>query len=440
MAALSGLFYGINYMATDVDVQFFSHLNGLVLSNNWGDLIRLLDTCLVNGLPLTVINSATIDAQGDITLNLYAEHKALLFQVIELQGFVPASINGKYRIKGTPDSKTLILKAELKGQAITTTGTAKLASLGYEIIFRDPNDVKRVYRAKNPRTEHPFIRIDEAISDGTNSYASKYAKYAMVGLIENMTHIDDYEDPSKLQLPFDPANPAKNWEISGTGTGVVRGWARWYWARSSGLFFETADSYGSTEGAKKFTLCGNRDAFYTLLQYSTGDQYKVLYGCGLYEGATEYSVIPNWFLMAPLTVKDASNTTQGNRFIGALPLTEATNSTFYWYAIHVPQTNSANRLQSTIKAKGIVVDELTGNSNIFSGSQVAALRIPISDENQALRGNLKHIYYAGNNKNELTMSTPILADTSMYVWDVMTVVTLMSIGLGGVYFYLGELE
>ncbi|TNX85350.1 hypothetical protein FHY67_14955, partial [Acinetobacter radioresistens] len=76
-------------MATDVDVQFFSHLNGLVLDHNWGDLIRLLDTCLVNGLPLTAITSATIDAQGDITLNLYADHKCLLFQIIELTGFAP---------------------------------------------------------------------------------------------------------------------------------------------------------------------------------------------------------------------------------------------------------------------------------------------------------------------------------------------------------------
>ena len=51
-------------MAADVDVQFFSHLNGLVLSNNWGDMSRLLDTCLVNGLPLTSITSASIDTQG----------------------------------------------------------------------------------------------------------------------------------------------------------------------------------------------------------------------------------------------------------------------------------------------------------------------------------------------------------------------------------------
>ena len=30
-------------MATDVDVQFFSHSNGLTLGNNWGDLIWGVD-------------------------------------------------------------------------------------------------------------------------------------------------------------------------------------------------------------------------------------------------------------------------------------------------------------------------------------------------------------------------------------------------------------
>ncbi|KAB0629336.1 hypothetical protein F7R25_37880, partial [Burkholderia stagnalis] len=152
--------------------------NGLTLGNNWGDLIRLLDTCLVNGLPLTSITSATIDAQGDITLNLYAAHNCMLFQIIELSGFTPAELNGKYRIKDVPSVNQIILKAEHVGKSINTTGTAKLASLGYEIIFRDTNDVKRVYRAKNPTAQHPFIRVDETISDGVNSYSSAYAKSA----------------------------------------------------------------------------------------------------------------------------------------------------------------------------------------------------------------------------------------------------------------------
>lgn len=173
-------------MATDVDVQYFSHLNGLVLGSNWGDLIRLLDVCLVNGLPLTSITAASIDAQGDIHLTTYAAHNSMLFQIVELSGFVPSELNGKYRIKGTPSPNQLILKAVHVGKTVNTAGTAKLASLGYEIIFRDMNDVKRVYRAKNPRSEHPFIRVDETISDGVSSYNSNYAKYAMVGMLEHM--------------------------------------------------------------------------------------------------------------------------------------------------------------------------------------------------------------------------------------------------------------
>jgi hypothetical protein len=107
-------------MATDVDVQYFSHLNGLVLGNNWGDMIRLLDTCLVNGLPLTEITSASIDAQGDILITTYAAHKCMLFQIIELTGFTPTELNGKYRIKGTPSENQLVLKATHVGKTCTT--------------------------------------------------------------------------------------------------------------------------------------------------------------------------------------------------------------------------------------------------------------------------------------------------------------------------------
>jgi len=166
MAALSGLFYGSNKMATDVDVQFFSHLNGLTLGNNWGDLIRLFDTCLVTGKDLPDITAASIDEQGDVHLTFYTAHQAMLLQIIELSGFTPSELNQKYRIKGVPDATQLILKPalDITERSITTIGTGKLASLGYDIIFRDTGDVKRVYRAKNPTAQHPFIRVDESLA------------------------------------------------------------------------------------------------------------------------------------------------------------------------------------------------------------------------------------------------------------------------------------
>ncbi len=423
-------------MATDVDVQFFSHLNGLVLSNNWGDLIRLLDTCLVNGLPLTAITSATIDAQGDLNLSLYAEHKALLFQVIELQGFVPASINGKYRIKGTPDSKILILKAELKGQTITTTGTAKLASLGYEIVFRDPNDVKRVYRSKNPTAQHPFIRVDETISDGVNSYNSAYAKYAMVGLLEHMDHIDDYENPDILQLPFDPADPAKNWKITGTGTSCVRGWNKWYWATSetgvrNGGFYQ---NQVPNNGNRVFTLVGDSDAFYTLMPGTLSDNkdHKLLYGIGLYDSSLPQDVVPALFSMAQLNSIQAD--TQDNPVEGRSPLLYGDIQRKFIVSTH----DTVIRLKNHVYCNPILLDNYTGMPlSPLNTTSLAALEIPMYDENSILRGTLKHVCYAGNNLQAKTVTTPIIADNSMYVAD-----SSLSYGnnLGGLYFYLGELE
>ena len=109
-------------MATDVDVQYFSHLNGLVLGNNWGDLIRLLDKALVTGVDFTQITAASIDAQGDVHITLFAAHNAMLFQVVELSGFTPNSLNQKYRIKGVPSTAQLILKPK---DSITGTTTDK---------------------------------------------------------------------------------------------------------------------------------------------------------------------------------------------------------------------------------------------------------------------------------------------------------------------------
>lgn len=421
-------------MATDVDVQYFSHLNGLTLGNNWGDLIRLLDTCLVNGLPFTSVTSASINAQGDIILNLYAAHNALLFQIVELTGFSPSEINGKYRIKGTPTTTQLILKAAHTGKTIATVGTAKLASLGYEIIFRDTNDVKRVYRAKNPTAQHPFIRVDESLTspDGTTGvYTSSYAKFAMVGLLENMGHINDYGNPKVLQLPFTPSQPAKNWKITGKGASVVRGWSRWYWARNTNAFTSSEDSLAPATANRKFTLVGDKDAFYFLRQLQSSEEHKVLSGCGLYNEALLSDVIPNWFLMTTLTQNNAATGLDLSYLEGGNPLTtNATVSTFL-----APNYSPAAKFINHTICSGIIQDYDTGWSNIFSGNSVGALEIPFTAPNTVLRGSLKHIYYAGN-KLGYENTHPIISGRVMYIWDS----TMSLSGAGGFYFCLGELE
>lgn len=414
-------------MATDVDIQFFSHLNGLVLSNNWGDMIRLLDTCLVSGLPLASITSASIDSQGDISLNLFAGHKCLLLQVVELSGFEPMEINGKYRIKGAPTTTQLILKAVHAGKTITKIGSAKLASLGYDIIFSDGADVKRVYRAKNPRAEHPFIRVDETISDGTNTYTSTYAKSAMVGLLENMTHIDDYGDSSKLQLPLDTTNFEKNWKIAGTGTSCVRGWSKWYWATSEDAAITSmAEINKPAVLNRSFTLTGNSDAFYILNSRTGTGFYKLLNGAGLFEKCVQ-TLQYNWFLMSLLRAESASATTNG-----PYSLTGSTGSSKFLIT-----SPSINLVSNHALCSSVQPTFASGRDTLFNGGNIGALEIPIYDSSAILRGVLPIVAYSGKSYGDISATMPLLSDNSMYVYDALTPSGNGS--GGGVYFYLGEL-
>ena len=422
-------------MTMDVKVQFFSHLNGLNLDNNWGDLIRLLDATLVNGVPLPVITAASIDEQGDVRLTFSVEHKALLFQVVELTDFSPESLNQKYRIKGVPNATSLILKPEtsLSDTMISSRGTAKLASLGYEIIFRDVNDVKRVYRAQNPTAQHPFIRVDETISNLDGAYAETYAKYAMVGLLENMTHIDDYANPDVLQLPFDPSDPAKNWKITGTGTAVVRGWSRWYYTRSS-FNGNSADSYSINNGLRRFTLVGDVDAFYFVRNILNTDNNKTISGCGLFKDAIDQNMVPNWFLMTALGDMDAATTRSIATLSGGTPLAGNTDAIRQFF---IPKFNQTQIISNHVAAIPMVHATLqSGRTNTFANA-LAALNVPFYDADNYLRGTVLHACLNGNNKFTITNTTPLQSGNHIYVGDAVYVTTN---SVGSLLFYLGELD
>lgn len=417
-------------MATDVDVQFFSHLNGLTLGNNWGDLIRILDKALVTGIDFTQITAVSIDEQGDIHITLYAAHNAMLFQVVELSGFTPTSLNQKYRIKGVPNTTQLILKPSLDiaERSITVIGAGKLAPLGYDIIFRDTGDVKRVYRAKNPTAKHPFIRVDETISDGTNSYTSTYAKSAMVGLLENMTHIDDFQNPDVLQLPFDPSDPAKNWKITGTNTSCVRGWSKWYWATSFGTHTSARESSAPSIGDRSFTITGDKDAFYFMIPARQANlTTKVTYGCGLFESTADVDSenVP-WFLMTELTTLTADTF----RTLNYSALMVNSNQSRF---LVVPQsfTSSAGYAH----AIPILVNYQSGDTNLTPLSDFPVISVPFYDEQGALRGSLKHIHAIL--KSISTNTKTKLSDNSMFVVDTAG---YSSANYGYLAYYLGELE
>ncbi|WP_312307691.1 hypothetical protein [Acinetobacter variabilis] len=428
-------------MATDVDVQFFSHLNGLTLSNNWGDLIRLLDKALVTGIDFTQITEASINEQGNVHITLYSAHNAMLFQVVEMTGFTPQSLNQKYRIKGVPSTTQLILKPEtdIIERSITITGAAKLASLGYDIIFRDTNDVKRVYRAKNPTEQHPFIRVDESTASDTGTYTATYAKAAMVGLLEHMDHIDDLDNELVYQLPYDPENITKNWDISGTGTAVMRGWSKWYWFGST----TESGTMASPIAQQKFTLFGDKDAFYFLTSHYHANGYtkeKYLNGCGLFDSALDTDVIPNWFLMTYLNRATAASSyisrqsrDYTNPILGSQPLTSAQSRS----AFFLPKYNLVNRLSAHVSALGIMPGETGGRSNLYPQG-AGALSFPFNDADGFIRGTLKHVAYCGKSLTPIEQTTPYLYGNEIYLFDSAVHNTYNNF-YGGFYVYLGNL-
>jgi len=434
-SALSYLFSKLTkrFIMTDVNVQFFSHLNGLTLGNNWGDLIRLLDTCLVNGKPLPSIILQNVDPEtADITLEFSAEHSCLLLQVVELIGFSPNEVNGKYRIKGTPTQTTLVLKAVDKNLKITTVGTAKISSLGYDIIFRDEADVKRVYRSKNPTKLHPYIRVDETISNSLGSYPSNYAKYAMVGLLESMEHIDDYENLNVLQLPYTTEDLSRNWSITGSGGSCVRGLHKWYWTSGGNPINSNSDSTSIATGNRFFTLVGDSDAFYLNNSVNAETRQKTLQGAGIFDSCLETSLSPPWFLMSNYWAGTSSTSRSGN-YSTPLGFSEPCSRFF------IPGYNTYEKLVKHSDAFPLVLNYLSGgnssNSLKLTGSIVNAITVPFYDNLKIIRGNLKHVLYAACQSSPNVFTTPLLVDGHMYVWDTYT-----SNDSGGYNYYLGKLE
>lgn len=258
--------------------QYFSSENGIALNANWDSLHNMLDICLVYGLSLGTPTSAVKDVLGRVVLTFSAAHKVLLFQNVTLSGFFPAGLNTDYQVIALTTSELTL--APLDKRQITqptTIGSARLTPIGYDIAFTSATC--RVYRAKKPTSSHPFIRVDCATEKGGVTYNSSFARSAMVGLLENMTHIDDVENTHK-QIPYNQSNPARNWEITKVSGNTLRGESKWFWATNNlinagGTFSE---GYGVTNG-QEFSIAGDADAVLMSIKPSTG-VVTFVYGWG----------------------------------------------------------------------------------------------------------------------------------------------------------------
>lgn len=263
--------------STDIKYYVFTNTNAPQLSNNYGCMIDVLDACLINGFGLQSVSSLV--ASGKIVTATYpTAHNYSNYQVIEITGTTQAEYNGQFRILSVPSSTTLTFELANIPSVSTATGTiySKLPALGWLKPFSASG--KAAYRSSNTLlASRPYLRVLDYLDP---AYTSTYAKYAKVGIVEDMTSIDTMLG---VQAPYDNANPDKNWIGTGSGTSAYNGWAKWYYAHGAAHTSLSGDTTAPANGNRNWLLIGTTDYFYIFPAAIPNNTFTMVYGFGSFK-------------------------------------------------------------------------------------------------------------------------------------------------------------
>ncbi|MCA4788992.1 hypothetical protein [Acinetobacter towneri] len=280
-------------MVASTDIKFYVHTNNNApqLQNAYGSMINVLDACLINGIQIGVVNSLT--AVGNtVTATFGAAHNLMQYQVIKITGANQPEFNGEHRILSIPDTSSFTFELAAAPSVSTVTGTisASLPPLGWEKPFSNSNPSgggRAAYRSLNLLLpSRPFLRVVDELDP---AYTATYAKYAKVGIVEDMTDIDTMLG---VQAPFDNAAPNKNWVGTGSGASAINGWAKWYYAGISNPNNNTndnlnngyfSDSSSPENGNRKYLIIGNSEIFYLFSQIGINSAGFTVYGFGAFD-------------------------------------------------------------------------------------------------------------------------------------------------------------
>lgn len=252
-------------MSTAVKYLRSSMTGAPVLANNWGDLVALLDACLVNGFNLKTVTSITRSGTT-ATVTVSSGHGFEDDQVVLIEGAAQAEYNGEKRITVTGANTFTFEVTGSPATPATGTITAKTAPLGWVKAFFGTH--KAAYRSANPASPQHLLRVDNSLRRG---YTTSWAKFACVAIVEagGMTDIDTI---TGQQAPFDASAPNRNWVVSGGNTG----WHKWYHAVSN-IGSESNGDGGS--GAREWIVIGDDRLFYLLVRFFAN---QTSYGRALY--------------------------------------------------------------------------------------------------------------------------------------------------------------
>lgn len=380
-------------MVASTDIKFYVHTNNSApqLQNAYGSMINVLDACLVNGINIGTVSSLT--TSGTIVTALFSSaHNLMQYQVIKITGANQPEFNGEHRVLTIPNAQSITFELAAAPSTATATGTitASLSPLGWEKPFSSTHSSgvggKAAYRSLNLLLpSRPFLRVVDELDP---AYTATYAKYAKVGIVEDMTDIDTMLG---AQAPYDSALPNKNWNGTGSGSSAYNGWAKWYYARSGPANNPTSATATTPNGERSWLLVGNKDYFYLLPAHIASDDSLATYGFGSFKSL--------------LNVDNSCSFLSANiDYVAASPIQGNATKNGLCGAI-ASQEIAIQRKYDQLASSGFAVTQSLNGSSVTSGSGnyigaysltgIAPL-LPIfikESSSNVLRGEIQNLYW-----------------------------------------------
>lgn len=394
-------------MVASTDIKFYVHsnTNAPQLQNAFGCMIDVLDACLINGFGSQAV--ATLTASGTtVTATYGSAHNYFQYQVMKIAGVNQAEFNGEHRILTVPDANTITFELAAVPSVTTATGTitSSLPSLGWLKPFTGIG--KAAYRSANTLlASRPYLRVVDALDP---VYTSTYAKYAKVGIVEDMSDIDTMFG---VQAPYDSVNPDKNWVGTGSGTTAINGWARWYYARSGSPTTTGSDTTAPASGNRAWVIIGNKDWFYIFNSTAVSNTDLLAYGFGAFESALNTDNAVN-FLSCTYNYAGASS---GFYLGDTVALTRGTQATLL-----LQRKYDMSAVPNTARVSSVAfsnfAETTTGVSNTvasFAGN-IPFAPVFIFETGSIFRGQIPNLHWIFQTK-PLTHLTPFTKSGQIYL-------------------------
>jgi len=394
-------------MVASTDIKFYVHTNNNApqLTNNYGCMIDVLDACLVNGFGNQAVSSLTASGTT-VTATFGSAHNFMQYQVIKITGAAQTEYNGEFRILTVPNDNSITFQLAATPSVNTATGTINCSLPPPGWLKPYSGTGKAAYRSANTLlASRPYLRVVDELDP---AYNASYAKYAKVGIVEDMTDIDTMFG---VQSPYDNVNPNKNWVGTGSGSTAINGWAKWYYARSVAPTGPGNDATAPTTGNRAWVIVANKDWFYILNSTAVSNTDLLAYGFGAFESALNTDSA-NTFLSCAYNYAGASL----SFYVGeAVALTRGAHATLLLQRKY-DMSAVPNTAQASSVALSYYTETTTGVNNTvvsFAGNMPFA-PVFIFETGSIFRGQIPNLHWIFQ-KKPLTHLTPFTKSGQIYL-------------------------